>query len=337
MRGETDTNINLEKGVVISQEIERLSAAVRMPGFRRGTVLFIGWDKDGKSVVGSENTTLSEQAKTSYNIAKAVSFPYDRDMASLPLEPVEFIGSSKPFDDRSDLKVDTPLTQDTLTYWVTKGGGNSEQIQVKELDMLNAILSGQVVWQDFNENSTSSQDTVKGLSMYNIFFPSQKENDGNVMYVLSFRSPMKNESNESMYKQFLIQTLKTLAKIDSDQPVDKRKGYLEAIELRDDDESTPEGGLLAVGVMDILRQTGMYNMSDASMDRIRKESEGKGIAAQMKIILNRLGLYNLPGNKIKPGDLDSYSVDALLAVIGTAYELANRAINGGRRRSSSSY
>lgn len=314
--------------------IERLCAAVRMPGYTRGTVLFIGWDIDGKAVATTENTILSEQAKISFSIAKTVAFPYDREMASLPLEPVEFIGTSKPFDDRSDLDDDTPLTQDTLTYWVTKGGGDSEQIRIKELDMLQAILSGQVVWQDFNENSMASQDTVPGLNMYNVFLPIQKDSSESVMYILTFRSPMKNESNGSMYKQFLIQTLKTLAKIDLDQPPEKRKGYVEAIELKADDENTPEGGFLAVGVMDILRQFGIYRMTEGSMDRIRRESEGKSIADQTKIILNRLGLYNLAGNRIKPGDLDSYSVEALLAVVGTAYELANRAINGKRRYSS---
>ena len=83
--------------------------------------------------------------------------------------------------------------------------------------MLNSILSGHVVWEDFNEDSIQAQDKIPGQNMYTLFLPAQNDKKQTVMYLMTFRPPMKNESNSSMFRQFLIQTLTTLAKIDADQ------------------------------------------------------------------------------------------------------------------------
>jgi hypothetical protein len=298
-----------------------------MPGFRRSSVLFVGWDKNGVPVISTENSSLSEQARTSYNITKTVQFPYGRELADLPIETVEFVGASRPYD-RKD--TEDGLTQDILTYWVTRGAGESEQIQVQELDMLEAILNGRLVWEDFNENAMIADEKIPGQNMYTLFLPGYTENKKQVMYLVTFRPPMKNESNESMYRQLLIQTLTTLAKIDQDQPPENRKGYLQAIGLNDNGvENEEKGGLLAVGVLDILRTKfpNLFYLSDSRMNQIRRDSDGKGIADQTKIILREFGLYNMPTTPHSPADLESYSVEALTAVVGVAYGLADKAIN----------
>ena len=322
-----ETDLNLVEGTNLSHDVDRLCAAVRMPGFGHTSVLFVGWNKNGVPVVSTENSSLSEQAQTSYNITKTVQFPYGREYADLPIEIVEFVGSSRPFD-RKDTEYG--LTQDILTYWVTRGTAESEQIQVQELDMLEAILNGRLVWEDFNENAIVSDEKIPGQNMYTLFLPRNTENKKQVMYLITFRPPMKNESNESMYRQFLIQTLTTLAKIDQDQPPERRKGYLQAIGLDEGEEteSQDKGGLLAVGVLDVLRTKfpKLFYLSDSRINQIRRDSNGKGIADQTKIILREFGLYNLPTTPHSPADLESYSVDALTAVVSVAHELANRAI-----------
>lgn len=314
---------------VQSQSIDRLCAAVRMPGYGRGNILFVGWDSFGTLKATTDRSALSEQAETNFNITKAVSYPYGREEADLPLVPVEFVGVSKIYDRSDD---GDNLTQDVLFYWISKAAGQSEQIQVSELDILKAIIDGQVVWEDFNEDSISSAstDTVTGQNMYTLFLPASDQEGKNVMYLMSFRPPMKNESNESMFRQFLIQTLTSLAKTDANQPGDHRKGYLEAIGLTDGnvDTSNIEGGL-AAGVLDIMRHVlpqDLYKLSDERFDQIKKDSDGKGIATQMKIILREFGLYNLSHAPVTIDDLNNYSTVALLAVVATSYKLAERAI-----------
>lgn len=317
--------------VVESRNIDRLCLAVKIPGYKRGSVLFVGWDKNGNPTTSTDQSSLSEQARTSYGITKAVSFPHDRDLASLPLVPVEFVGASKPFD-RKDIS-DDELTQDILTYWVSRGGGATEQIQVQELDLLEGILNGQVVWEDFNEHAlvSDSDEKITGQNMYTLFLPLKSQDGEQAMYLMMFKPPMKNESNESMYKQFLVQTLTALAKIDKDQPEEHRKGYLEAIGLEDvESGKAVEGGVLAVGILDIMRRTmpGIFYLSDARMDQISRDSAGKSIATQVKIILREFGLYNLASVPRTTADLDSYSTEALLTVVAAAYHLAERSIRG---------
>jgi hypothetical protein len=327
MTREIEDGVKIQKeNVTESHEIERLCAAVRMTGYPGGT-LFVGWDKTGVPAISTKNTSLSEQARNSYNITKSVPFPYGRESANLPIEVVEFVGSSRPFD-RKD--TEDELTQDILTYWVTRGVAESEQLQVQELDMLEAILNGRLVWEDFNENAMSSDEKIRGQNMYTLFLPTNTPNKKQVMYIITFRPPMKNESNESMYRQFLIQTFTTLAKIDQDQPPEKRKGYLQAIGLDGEGaENSAEGGLLAVGVLDILRTKfpNLFRLSDSRLNQIKRDSDGKSIADQTKIILREFGLYNMPSAPHSPADLESYSVEALTAVAGMAYKLASRAIN----------
>jgi hypothetical protein len=326
MGKEKETDIN-EENISSNRGIDRLCLAVRIPGYGRGNTLFVGWDKSGVPLTTTDQSTLSEQARISYGITKAVTFPYGREYADLPLVPVEFIGGSKPFD-RKDIGGDG-ITQDILTYWVTKGSGGTEQIKLRELDALAAILEGQVIWEDFNEKTMFAGKKIPGQNMYTLFFPAKDQDDREVMYLMMFRPPMKNESNESMYRQFLKDTLQTLANLDLDQSPEMRKGYLQAIGVDEDVVTEAEGGLLAVGVLDILRTKfpDLYILSDARMNQIRRDSEGKSIVTQIKIILREFGLYDLPSSPRTPADLDSYPVNALLAVVGASYKLASRKIN----------
>lgn len=315
--------------VQTSREITRLSLAVKMPGAGRGNVMFVGWDKNENPVISYDASSLSEQAKNSYGITKATTFPYRGDIATLPMVPIEFMGTSRPYD-KKDIS-ESELTEDILTYWVTKGG-NAEQIQVPELGLLEAILRGQVVWEDFNEDTLLQDERVSGQNMYTLFLPTQDSNGKDLLYLMMFKPPMKNEANEATYRQFLIQTLQTLAKIDQAQPSNQRKGYLEAIGLEDvETDNSPEGGALAVGVLDLIRSAFPellpHKIDNARLEQIKRDSEGQGIVVQTKIILREFGLYNLNSKPRTPADIESYPTDGLLAVVATAYHLADRAIN----------
>lgn len=317
----------------MSQEITRLGAAVRMPGFRRENILFVGWDANGSLAVSVSPSTLSEEARTSYQITKAVQFPFGKEFAALPVLPVEFVGAGSAFDKQD------PKEEDVLRYWVTRGGATPELVQVEELDMLASILKGQFVWEDFSESSyTTSDKRVRGMKMYSLFVPALNAKGETIMYLMTFKPPMKDESNLSMYKQFISQTLKTLVAIDQEHIPAERKGYIQAIDHHEAAEGeNSEGGLLAVGTLDILRNLfpDMVKIDDARMIQVRRDSNRENIVTQAKIILRELGLYDISSKPRTGASLDTYDIDGLLAVTATAFKLATRAITGKTPRGSS--
>lgn len=298
--------------------IERLCAAVKMPWFRQSEVLFFGWSADGKPTIVGDDRYLSRQAFESYRLTEAVDFPFGREQAGVAVVPMEFVSTSRPID-RQD-----PRAEDILVYGVKGGDKELTLIRIEELDLLEAIIHGHVVWEDVNPQTVFAQETLPALKMHMMMIPARTERDERVVYALMFAPVMENESNEVMFQQFLVQTLKSLIALDEQQDSEDKRGYEQAAATVVNQNLS---GNDAYVVMKALKYFGLVDMSDEALEDLKAQSSGKGFGYQLLLLAEQAGLVNIkeerPSAKQK---VEQFTVEELMKFISLAYRLARRSI-----------
>ncbi|OGG08736.1 hypothetical protein A2154_03955 [Candidatus Gottesmanbacteria bacterium RBG_16_43_7] len=320
------------------QTIERLSAAVQMPWYGSDNILYIGWTIDSKPAMSYDQVQLSPQALESYKITKAVDFPLPREDARLPIVPIEFVATSTPIDlkDKSDKK-----TEDILVYGVSDQNGQISFMKIEELDIMEAILKGTVVWEDINTKTVFKDETIPSLSMYNLIFQAKTEKGDDVLYIMLFKPAMDNESNEFMYQQFLVQTIKSLVTLDSKQIPKGKKGYEQAVQQQLVNQDIT--GSDAYIVMNALKELGIVDVPEEKLEELRRESSGKSFRYQLMLLAREAGLIKMstPESRGAKDQIETFTTDELMGILKLAYRIVSRSFNeeerNAPRRSSNFY
>jgi len=327
MKETEDQNRRVEPEIV-GQTIDRLCAAVQMPWYGRGdNVLFVGWSPDGKPTLSYDEKFLSSQALESYKITKAVDFPFGRDVAQFPIVPIEFVAQSTPID-----RKDKPgqFVEDILVIGISDEKGQISFLKIEEFDAMEAILKGQVVWEDINTKTVFKGDTIPTSSMYTLFFPAKNEQGEDVLYTMLFKPTMQNESNEPMYQQFLIQTIKALVTLDSKQPQSNKKGYESLVQSALVSQDVT--GSDAYIVMDALKNWGIVDVSEERLEQIRRESSGKDFKYQLLLLAREAGIVDMPtgeGSGMK-NQIDAFTTEELVLIMRRFLRVVSQ--NSGQSR-----
>lgn len=307
--------------------ISRLSAALRMPGGHKSRQLFIGWNPYGRPIMTSDKNMLSNEAKNSFKISKEINFPLEKSSSKLPIKLVDFVAMSLPIDRRDR---GNKMVEDLLVIGVNDEKGDLGYIQLNELDAIKLILNGQLMWEDVNQKTMFKDETLPTLPMYSSFIPGHDADDEKVLYVLLFQPVMENESNEEVYRQFLIQTIDALVKLDKSQTEGAKKGYGRAVERTLNKDSAP--GSDAYIVMSILKGFGLP-ISNDKLNKIRKESSGKSFKYQIMLLAREAGIleFDTPEDYKNTYDkLEDLEIDQLRDVLRISYSIAKSSFK--RRR-----
>lgn len=309
------------------QKINRLGAAIRT-GSGRGNVLYLGWSEGGTPVISRDGGNLSDSAKESLGITKAVKGPNVPLDSSQSIEPVQYL-TSLPSIDKPD--TEDEYTEDVLVLGVANNQGITNYVNVSELELMDGILRGHVVWQDVNSRTVLGNDEVTPtLPMHSVFLPVQKNDGQCVTYAMLFEPTMANESNEPAFKLFVAQVMKSFLALDGRQIEGAKKGYEKVI--RDFQSSEGVGGDAFV-VMKALKDMGLAdNITDQKLDKIWRESAGKGFTYQLMLLGREFGLLNFESAEphIIKTQLDKMSLDQLMDLLSVCYKVVSRTFSKGK-------
>lgn len=316
------TSVETRENVVV----DRLCAAVEQEdSWRGGGVWFFGWDSQGKpvKVLGEEN--LSETAYYGYNaMNKRRARLSSRDRLSLAdAEPVEVIGLGKPIDRRD------PNVEDIFQVYVNDEDGNLTTLKVEEVDLLEAVLAGQVVFENFVDNTIFEGETIPAQYMYMSILPLI---DGDLgqrkVYALMFPPAIQNESNESTYQLFLSQIIQSLLTLDKQQVVGEQRGYGQVIEKYLTSEV--RGGDAYV-ILKGLRDSGLLNISDGNLRRAKVLSgKDTSLLGQLKVMAEQAGLVKLGSSTAASVGtrLEALSIKDSMVIIQECLRLVQRQVRG---------
>lgn len=316
---EIETQIN-------NTDIKRLGAAVRIPNMGRNNTLYLGWTEGGAPILSWENTALSDAARESLNITKTVKLSSNVSISNQPIEAVQYM-ASLPSIDKPD--IEDEFTQDVLVLGVANNHGLTDYVRIEELDLMKGILNGHVVWQDVNSRTVLGNDEVTPtLPMHSVFLPIQKEDGKNVVYAMLFEPTMASESNEPAFKLFLAQTLKSFLALDARQPKVAKKGYEDIISGA---ESLQGTGGDAYFIMNLMKDVG-FEVSRDRLERVRRESVGKGFVYQLAIVAREFGFLDFQSKEgvVLKGRLDSMKVESLLDLMDRCYNEVSQTFRHGK-------
>lgn len=307
--------------------INRLGAAIRLPNYGSKNVLYLGWSEGNAPILTWDGAQLSTAARDSLNITHTIKLPGDVSIGDRPIEAVQYL-TSLPAIDKPDLPDE--YTQDVLVFGVINSKGLTDYIHVEELDLMEGILAGHVVWQDMNSHTMlGDNDAIPTLPMHSLLLPVTKDDGKRVMLAMLFEPTMPNESNEPAFKLFLAQTLKSFLVLDSRQTPDAKKGYERVIA---DEQSSQSVGGDAYFIMNVLKDIG-FEVSKDRLDRIRQQSAGKSFTYQLLLVGRELGLLNFdtPENKAIKGQLDAMKVDDLMNLMEMCYKVVSQTFHRRKR------
>lgn len=303
--------------------VDRLCAAVEQgSSWRSGEVWFFGWDSQGKpvKVLGEEN--LSETAHHGYAAMqkRRARFSGEQRVSLADAVPVEVIGLGKPIDRRD------PDVEDIFQVYVNDQSGNLMTLKVEEIDLLEAVLAGQIVFENFVDNTIFEGDTIPAQYMYMSILP-LVDNDTHTreVYALMFSPAIQNESNESTYQLFLSQIIQSLLTLDKQQNADEQRGYGNLVQnaLR----SNVRGGDAYV-ILRNLREAGLINISQQNLNRAR-ELSGKdtSMLGQIKVLAEQAGLVRLGASKENVGSkLETLSIEDSMRILQECLRLVRRQV-----------
>ncbi len=308
--------------------ISRLTAALRLPNVGRNNVLYLGWSEGNTPILSWDKTELSDAAIESLNITKTVKLSSDVSVGDRIIEPVQYM-TALPSIDKPD--TEDEYSEDVLVLGVVNSQGMTDYIHIEELDLMEGILTGHVVWQDVNTHTLmGDQEVTPTLPMHSVFLPIEKDDGKRVMLAMLFEPTMNNESNEPAFKLFLSQMMKSFLALDARQPQDARKGYEKV--LRDFQESQGVGGDAYV-VMKTLKDLGLTtNITRDRLEQIWRESAGKSFTYQLMLLAREFGLLNFDvrDSAVAKGQLDKMDVDGLLDLMNMCRKVVNQTFRRGK-------
>ena len=310
------------------QKINRLGAAIRT-GYSRGGTFYLGWSEGGTPVISWDDKSLSDSAKESLNISKTIGLP---DGISIddkhPMEPIQYMASLSSID-----KPDTEneYTEDILVIGVANSQGMTDYLHIGELDMMEGIINGHIVWQDVNSHTVlATDDVTPTLPMHSVIFDARTDDGKKVTYAMLFEPTMPSESNEVAFKLFLAQTLKSFLALDSRQPEGAKKGYEKV--LRDFQDQKDVGGDAFV-IMKALKDMGFAsNITGDRLDKIWRESAGKGFTYQLLLLGREFGLlnFNTPDSQAIKTEVEKMDVNQLMDLIKMCYKVVSHTFKVGK-------
>jgi hypothetical protein len=319
-------------------------------------MVFIGWDEDGRPlalretfVLGRKLSCLDENSMENFRRSKAINIGEQDEYeainrlfeSDLPIVAVNFKSVGKPFDrpDKGNQK-----TQDQMIINVAGFEGNMFPIQMDEIDFLDSVINGQISWDNLNPDTriNSDRDVIRSSTMYSLTFSGESPDGKQVQYVVLCPNPMPfgDETNDDAFKLFLFRSFLKLVKIDQNQPEEGKKGYeqiWERIMATGETASLKDLGNHVSGkdaymVMNILKNIGLYNMSNEELENFRIKSSQVGFKGQILLLAEKIGLYHF--NEDDPEDMDklfsSFTVGDLRTIYQSTKSLVENAFHSRR-------
>lgn len=191
-----------------NKPLEYVFAAVQMPSPRgRAQNIFVGWATDGRPTLTANTRLLTPNAHEMLSGNVMTPFPFDAAQARFTPQAYEFAEMAQPIDNPDRGR---QFTEDIVSISGTDGAGAVKFLQIEELDLLDAIMRGQIDW------------NIGGVKSYTLLIPDIQTETNNFMLF----SPGDQPSNDMTYRTFLLKTIKTLTTIDRRQSPPDQKGYM---------------------------------------------------------------------------------------------------------------
>lgn len=277
--------------------IQRLCAAIELPYLpsnSRTRELYIGWDTTGIPMLAYDRKQLSQQALETLKEYRIINAPEGfRDNRSMGMEAVQYIGMMEPLDIKD---IHRRMERDKLTIGITgEDPSNPEIITIDELTLLDAINDNLILWQEINKNTLYKGVVIPANLMFTMAVPHVRRNEKVLLFIL-FKPTLENQSNEITFQGFLMDALKSLIYLDTQQSTVAKKGYSSAFKEVQTDysrelsgESSTEtrnrkkygSGFLIVA---LLNQMGYIKTPKSRMNDIRKASETGGLTKQVALV-----------------------------------------------------
>lgn len=285
-----------------SNQIDQLSAVVQPRGGRiQSTPLFVGWAADGRPMVATSGTMLSEAAQKSFRANQSAGLPIHQiDYREVTAVNYGHTGEAIDY-------TDTPgrPAEDLIVYSIKDQENKSVDAPLGERAILDAIVNSSTPWQDAGR-SRMGDVAVAAKPMYTLFVPTPEMIHGEALAVL-FPPLIPRESNEATYKSFVRNTLGRLLVLDESQPRENMKGYLQAAKrhagLRADDDS--------IGALVMLKKLGIVDFNEGWMDKMAQQKRNMG-AGLLKFARD-IGLVDVSDDMLDNmrQPLPNYNIDDL--------------------------
>lgn len=302
-------------------QIKRLCSVVRQGRRRKkGELIFIGWTRDGKPAITSNETRLSEEVQESLKAFERSGLEIKE--IYLNLIPVEYAytGAAIDFRDQKERKA-----EDLINYGIKDEDGKSKKIALGELAVLEAIADSQTPWQD-TASSKVREIAVAAKPMY-ILFVSTPEMDGNTALAILFKPTIEGESNEAAFKSFIRQTIGRLLVLDESQDPENRKGYMKAAEKFAGKRTT--GSPLEILLK--LRQTGFIEFEDNWLKNLGQR--GRNMLTTGLKLARSLGLVEVDEDLLEEYkhplphyDVDKLDINRLFSLTSAMRDAARRSL-----------
>lgn len=188
-------------------------------------LLYAGWSDDGLPILTINVDDLSEEATGQAKTFLSSGYPIPTLLVrrrQIEVVVVEFAGPVQ------DLKDPSPrnLVQDTIKILVKNSSGDSEELTLGELEVLEMIGSNTMIFQRFGSVLDTSE-RQEAVSYFSFFLPGSEELGRQDLLVL-LRPTNDNLGNLVDAIIFIQDVIKKLLMNDERQPKEFRKGYLDA-------------------------------------------------------------------------------------------------------------
>lgn len=199
------------------KQLDILFFALKLPVPIDGKpVLFGGFNRDGTPVATVETGKLARSNAANAgkspgdiyaeNGRRPLPFPFSDAEASLTPNILSFKEMAQPVDNQDRRQ---EFVQDLVTISGVNERGSLSFIQIPELDLLNAILVGEMSWK------------FRGTTLHSLLIP---DHELGQLHAMVF-NPEGKSSNELAYRTFLLRVMDVLIKIDRAQNPPDQKGY----------------------------------------------------------------------------------------------------------------